>query len=308
MRMSIRNEMNYNFPRITMIKQLSIVCSSFQMAACTFYIDPVRLQTDAQTKKANMNLAFILLSKPALPKSDEVVRAFTLFAPREQRLRPGGTQTRTKSEKEILEFEVSSGETVFVALMSVPVPKGEAEDAVRFSVSAMGTGWKLPAHKAHLIVSMQSADSSSLTESLSCFTSLLAAVAKASSSVGVYWGNAGATHDPKFFISTAREQGIVPRIMIWTGVSVEREPDGRLSLLSLGMEQLKLPDLLLVAPKSTGNDALSTFFDFLGYVAERGKPIPEGDTVGRSPDERLPVKYVPSPIDASKKVWHVELK
>lgn len=55
------------------------------------------------------------------------------------------------------------------------------------------------------------------------------------------------------------------------------------------MEQLNLPDLLLVAPKSTGNDALATFFDLLGYVAELGKPLPEGDTVGRAADERLPV-------------------
>jgi Domain of unknown function (DUF4261) len=255
-----------------------------------------------------MNLAFILLSKPALPKSEEVVRAFALFAPREQRLRPGGTQNKTRSEKDILEFEVSSGGMAFVALMPAPVPKGEADDAVRFSVSAMGTGWKLPAHKAHLIVTLKSTDSPSMVATLSCFTSLLAAVAKASSAVGVYWGNAGATHDSEFFISTAREPGIIPRITLWTGVSLAREQDGRLSLLSLGMDQLNLPDLLLVAPKSTGNDALATFFDFLGYVAERGKPIPEGETVGRTADERLPVKYVTSPIDPSKKVWRVELK
>jgi hypothetical protein len=31
------------------------------------------------------------------------------------------------------------------------------------------------------------------------------------------------------------------------------------------------------------------FFDFLGYVAELGKPLPKGDTVGRTADERLPV-------------------
>jgi hypothetical protein len=49
-------------------------------------------------------------------------------------------------------------------------------------------------------------------------------------------------------------------------------------------------------------------FDLLGYVASIGKPLPDGDTVGRTADERLPVSYVPSPLDSSKKVWRVELK
>jgi len=303
-----RNEMRLNFTRTHMRKQRIKVVTSFVLAACLFCMAPGAKQADVQQKRTNMNLAFILLSKPSLPKSEDVVRAFALFAPKEQRLRLQGIQTKTPSQKEILQFEVSSGETAFVALMSVPVPKGEADDAARFSVSAIGTGRKIPAHKAHLIVSLQSTDSSSLVTSLSCFTSLLAAVAKTSSAVGVYWGAAGATHDAEFFISTAQEPGLVPRITLWTGVSVAREPDGRLSLLSLGMKQLNLPDLLLVVPKSAGNHALATFFDLLGYVAELGKPLPEGDTVGRTADERLPVHYVPSPLDSSKKVWRVELK
>ena len=75
------------------------------------------------------------------------------------------------------------------------------------------------------------------------------------------------------------------------------------------MKQLDLPDLLLVAPDSAANEALGTLFDLLGYVAERGEQLPDGDTVGRTADEHLAVHYVPSPIDPSKKVLApVELK
>jgi len=49
-------------------------------------------------------------------------------------------------------------------------------------------------------------------------------------------------------------------------------------------------------------------FDFLSYSAEFGKPLPEGDTIGRTEDERLPIHYVQSPIDPKVKVWRVELK
>jgi hypothetical protein len=122
-------------------------------------------------------------------------------------------------------------------------------------------------------------------------------------------GQRWATHDPAFFISVAQDPALASRIMLWTGVSIASEADGRLSLLSLGMQQLDPPDLLLVAAQSTGgNGALATFFDLLAYVAQRGKPLPEGDTVGRNAEERLPVRYVPSPLEPSKKVWRVELK
>lgn len=79
-------------------------------------------------------------------------------------------------------------------------------------------------------------------------------------------------------------------------------------MLSLGMKQLDLPELLLIAPKSSGNSALEPFFTFLSYVANRGEPVPEGDTIGRSETEKLRVQYVPSPLDRKTKVWRVEIK
>jgi hypothetical protein len=96
-------------------------------------------------------------------------------------------------------------------------------------------------------------------------------------------------------------------MMLWSGVSIARENNDRLSLLSLGMEQLNLPNLLLFAGEDSESDAIETMYDLLSYVAERGEPLPEGHTVGRSNDQRLPVRYVQSPVDSKRKVWRVEL-
>lgn len=257
-------------------------------------------------KGGNMRVAFVLLSEARLPKGEEVGRSFKSFAARGQDLQHVESKSGSKSESEILEFQIKPNGKVFVMLLPVAVPNGEADAAARYSLSSIGTDWKMPAHKAHLVVTCDS--SGTAVESLSTFTSVLAAVADASPTVGIYWGDAGATHDPKFFLTTARDADVVPRMMLWTGVSLAREGDGRLSLLSLGMKQLNLPDLLLIAPKSAGNSALETFFDLLSYVASRGKALPEGDTVGRTPNEKLPVRYVPSPLDPKRKVWRVELK
>jgi len=263
-------------------------------------------RTEVFAQQKNMRLAFVLLSEARLPKGEDVVRSFSAFHTNGQGVQVAASKTQPNADSEILEFELKPKGSAFVMLLPTAVPNGEADDAVRFSVSAMGTGWKLPEHKAHLIVTCDCGGPA--VESLSLLTSFLGAVVEASPAVGIYWGDASATHDPKFFLEAAREAGIESRIMLWTGVSVAREADGRLSLLSLGMKQFNLPDLLLIAPKSTGNSALEWFFNLLTYVVNLGRPLPEGDTIGRSATEKLPVHYVPSPLDHKTKVWRVEIK
>lgn len=254
-----------------------------------------------------INLAFVLLEEASLPEPSAVIQSFRDFEPQ------GGLEVveaeapHSPEAREVLSFSWRPGQLAYVALVPVPVPKGEADEGAKFSLGSIGTNWTLRPHGAHLVVTSTATLPSSRIDELSRFTSFLAAVARASNSLGIYWGSAGATHGTEFFTSVATEQDVLPRLMLWTGVSIARDGDNRLSLLSLGMRQLGLPDLLLTAPASSGSDALGTFFDFLSYLATRGEAIPDGDTLGRSSDERLEVRYVASPVDPAKKVWSVDL-
>jgi hypothetical protein len=268
-------------------------------------LGPFPALADTPKLKANtMKHAFVLLSAPALPKGEDVERAFASYAAKGQTLRLRPSKLK-KPDGETLEFDTAGGGYAVVALMPAPVPNHEPDEAARNSVSALGGRWKLPPHRAHLVVAQ---GGGSPLESLDALTSILAAVVEASPAVGVYWGNAGATHDPKFFRELAREHEASSRLPLWSGVSIAREADGRLSLLSLGMRQLELPDLLLVAPSGKANEALAVLYDLLAYVVSRGRPLPDGDTVGRTAAEKLPVHHVPSPVDPQVKVWRVELK
>ena len=260
----------------------------------------------AEAKQTRMNLAFVLLSDAKLPKGEAVERAFRAYAVKGQSLRylpdPRGKATRGKYP--VAAFETSVGRAM-VGLIPAPVPKGEADEAAHYSVSALDRKWKLPPHRAHLVVTLH-AQGDAMTR-ISLLTSILAAIAESSPAVGIYWGDAGATHDPKFFRDIAKERTTLSRLALWTGFSIAREGP-RLSLLSLGMKQFDLPDLLLVAPLAKSQDAIPFMFDLLGMAIEGGKPLPEGDTVGRTATEKLPVHYVPSPVDPKAKVWRVELK
>jgi len=257
----------------------------------------------ADGKGKTMSVALVLIADSKLPRGEAIQRAFPTYALEGQTLKvhPG---TKKRGDLAALELELD-GAMAFVALMPAPVPNHEADDAARFSISAFDGKWKLPPHKAHLVVTAEGKGDAMAR--LAAFTSLLAAVAEASSAVGIYCGGAGATHDPRFLREISHLRSAPERLMVWSGVSIARDGD-RYSLLSLGMNAFGLPDLLLVVPRAQADEAVQRLFDLLSYAIDRGAALPEGDTVGPSEKERWPVHYVPSPVDPRGKVWRVEVK
>jgi hypothetical protein len=125
--------------------------------------------------------------------------AFRDIAAPGESLRPQVDDGRSDARDRVSSFEFNTGERSFVALMPVAVPRGEADQAARFSLSSFRDHWTLPPHCAHLLVTLHSPTESPPKVRLSRLTSLLAAVTKVSPAVGVYWGDAGATHDPEFW-------------------------------------------------------------------------------------------------------------
>ncbi len=243
-------------------------------------------------------LSFVLLKTAQQVDPAAVVATFTTLFPDEPPL-----AHRPNARPDVLDFE--SGETSsVVTLLPGPVPNGEADEAASRSLSSFREGgFTVPPHHAHLLVVTLGEDTKSAA-GLARHTRLVAAVTRAAEAVAVYEGSAGATHEPDFYVDMVGE-ATYPS-MVWNGLSLLRTGE-QVELLSLGMKQLDLPDLLLVAPASEGNAALEFFFDLLAYIAGRGERIAEGHTVGRDADEKLVVHYVPSPIDEDVEVARVSM-
>lgn len=252
-----------------------------------------------------VNLAFVLLSKAQAPEADAVAQAFRAFAAPDETIQVQADGAADDPLDRGLSLELNTGEKSVVALIPGTVPGDEAEQGAQFSVASLAKDWQVPPYSAYLIVTFTASGKIPPVERVTRFTSILAAVTKASPAVAVYWGKAGATHESKFFTAAAADPDL--RMLIWSGLSVARDEDGRLSLLSTGMEQFELPNLLLLAGESSEGEALAFMYDLLGYVARRGEALPEGDTVGWTDDQRLPVRYVESPVDPHKRVFCIEL-
>ncbi len=244
-----------------------------------------------------MSVAFVLTPHAVLPDDGTLIDAYYRVAPNGHEVRSG-----ERSGDAVTTLVVERAGRAYVTATPAPVPGGEAERSAIFGVSTLGRAWT-PVHAAHFVVSVEAARLSRL-EQLLLLTKVAAAVADSTGAIGVYWAGGQATHPTEWFVDGARRLELPMRL--WCGVSVAADPH-RVQLLSLGMAQLGLPDLLLNAARIDGGPALDTFFDLLASLTHRGAPLEPGHNVGRAASVPIPVRYQPSPIDPSVQVWCVDL-
>jgi len=209
-------------------------------------------------------------------------------------------------EADALSFSIGERDALILMPIPAPIPDGEAETMAGQSISSLGTEWQLRTHEAHLIVTLQEEDNRATARRLLRFSRLIAGVVDGVDGVlGIYCGEAHATHDPDFFRDMAMDDSLLP-VHLWNGVSIAGNEE-RVSLLSLGMKQLGQPNLKLTGPRAEGSAILSYFFNLLEYVAKRGAPIAHGEAVGRSAEEKIVVRHEPSPVAEGESVWCVDL-
>lgn len=248
-----------------------------------------------------MRVSFVLLSEAVSLNGEAIARSHLDQSPDATRLVPeevgeGGILC--------LRLQDDSGD-VILAPVPAPIPTGEVESAATRSLANFSSEPGLAPHAAHVIVTFRDEAKRSPAAEAKLLAQVTAAVAQATGAVGVYWGMGHVAHPAAFFIDTVRELEFP--LPVLTGLSVARDSKG-LSFLSVGMDQFELPDVLLLADKAQGGGAIEFLFDLEGYALKRGKALPEGDTVGRTAEERFKVRYVPSPLDASVQVAQVDMR
>lgn len=258
-----------------------------------------------------MSLVSVLTATPSLPSRSALEAA----------ARELDVQLELKETPAGLTLAVN-GASVRVVAVPGPVPNAEADTSAFLSLSAVNGRWRLGRHAAHLALSLEgpmqakaggllgrlsgATREASQLERLSAFTKVVAAVSKAVDGLGVHWAAGPVTHAPDFFAQVAKEAPFP--LPLWLGVSLTPEPAGRTSVLSFGMQQLSLPDLLLSGPAAKDlPDTIDFFFSALATVAERGQPPEEGETIPRSLLSRPKVSYGSSPVDDAVRVWRLEL-
>ena len=248
-----------------------------------------------------MRVSFVLLAEAVPLDGEAIARSHLEHSPRATRLVPEETR---EDGITCLHLQDDSGD-VILAPIPMPIATGEVEAAAALSLASFSSMPGLAPHAAHVIVTFRDLARRSPAAEAQLLAEVTAAVAHVTGAVGVYWGMGHVAHPAAFFIDAVRELNLpLPAL---TGLSIARDGRG-LSILGVGMEQFGLPNMLVLADKAQGNEAMEFLLDMQGYVLKREKPLPDGDTVGRTAEERFQVSYVPSPTDASVQVVQVDMR
>ncbi|MCY1021133.1 DUF4261 domain-containing protein [Pyxidicoccus sp. MSG2] len=248
-----------------------------------------------------MRVSFVLLSMAVPLDGEAISRSHLELSSEATRLVPEETLEDGITS---LRLQDGSGD-VILAPVPVPIPTGEVEASAALSLASFASMPGLAPHAAHVIVTFRDEARRAPAAEALVLAQVTAAVAHATGAVGVYWGMGHVAHPAEFFIDAVRDLDLPLPALI--GLSIVRDGKG-LSVLSVGMEQFELPNMLVLADKAQGGEVIKFLFDMQGYVLKRGKALPDGDTVGRTAEERLRVRYVPSPTDASAQVVQVDMR
>jgi hypothetical protein len=132
-----------------------------------------------------------------------------------------------------------------------------------------------------------------------------AAVAKAHQALAVYDGAARATHSADFYLEQVQRDEVP--IAVISGISIANEDNDRLSVLTLGLRQFRISELLVEMSRADWDDGIHFVLNLATYVINRGQQIPDGDTVGYSDTQRLRVTYRTSPLERKEQVAFLAL-
>lgn len=245
----------------------------------------------------SIRTGFILASSPELPSSEAIIKAAADLGEPDLKALPDGND-------KVLSFEHSLG-SFFVSLMEFRHPDAAKMPEGPFTPTIE----EIEATSAHFITALGNGPGSLRKRDLT-IARLTGAVALANRSVAAMLGHGMTFHRTAMFISAILEAGDdgVP-IPGGIDVTISGEPDGRASILIHGMPRYGRQDLYVTA-KAT-EDSMKFAYEFAASIADwmlnTDEQVPDGDTVGRTAEERITVKRVPNPIDSKTMVIKLDL-
>lgn len=246
------------------------------------------------------DVAFVLLTAETAPDSGQVLAAARTY---------GVQLTPRDSGAGTLTFDLASGgnggQQFVVALVPAPHP-----DAPQAPVGVTSPAYAdIATSPAHLVVAATGLTGDA-RERDTTMAILTAAVLDCVSAVGAKLGHGLVFHRARLFADGARlaaqHRAPLP-VEIAIDVTAAQESATRMSFLTHGLMRYGREEFLVSCPIE-GKGALGFVLDMARWVlGDPSRQLPTGDTVGRTPDERLPIQRVPSPTGSGPAVIRLDL-
>lgn len=184
------------------------------------------------------------------------------------------------------------GETVAIGHMPVPVPSGDIEGTAEYTYDWPTAAEDLKGHKSHLIVSVMAGRKDPVTR-YRIFTSAVSSLLRTTDAVAVYQGGQSLLIEKEAYLDSAlmMSEDDLP-LTLWVYIGFIKADTGN-STYTYGLKNFGLPEMEIVDSEK----GLAEIGDFLcgmaHYLLVSGARFEDGQTCGRSADERIPIAVSP---------------
>lgn len=185
----------------------------------------------------------------------------------------------------VLIFSVG-GTMAAVSLVPAPVPGQEAEKNAANNYMWPSAVEIAKAHKAHLMVAVLGKDTP-LLERGKLFTKVVASCCKQETAMGVY--TSGTVFEPRFyeeFAAIMKEGGLPIFNWIWFGLY---QSETGVCCYTYGMKIFGKDEMEVVNADGEPSEVRDFLSDMVSYVLENDVTLHDGETIGFSEDQKLPI-------------------
>ena len=199
--------------------------------------------------------------------------------------------TNVEASKGALTFD-ADGASAAAMVMPAPIPNNELAGPAATSWLWPTATQDLAGYGAHIVVWASRA--ASHLAAFQTMTRVAATIVRATNALGVYMGGAGLVIKGDLFVEMAQELELP--VALWVDLRCMREPDGRSSLFTVGLNQLGLHEIEIPAANKACGDLRIWTMNLGAWLIESRPTINQGETVGLSQDERIRVDYADSMV------------
>jgi hypothetical protein len=244
----------------------------------------------AEKAGSNTPVAMVALNSPRLPESARILASLRERCPD---CPPPSDLTQKDNN---LVFHMGDSMAA-VSLIPAPIPWSDLE-------GPCATAWwwpeateRMKAHNSHVIVALMGGSGSPVERHI-LLSHLVSAVAANADAAGIYWGAGTIVHDPTAFQEQSAElspDNMAPHL--WVDMRLEQNGDGSFRYFTTGMESFGCLEIEIDRSRRPPQEILDFCYGIVSYVLTRGATIGDGETVGRSAEEKIKVRHKPSMWD-----------
>lgn len=260
---------------------------------------PVNPEEVAAAKATGPALAMILLETPTHDMAQLAERLKTAaIGP----ATPGNLELRGNT----ILFNLD-GELTAISLMPGPMPWSDLRGPCSTAWMWPEAEEKVSQHKGHLLLAMMKGQHTPIQRRL-LLTELVAALARETGVVGIFWPEGTLVHSPELF--TKLVAGLSPEtglpLWLWIDFRIAHKDDGSICLFTTGLKALGHLEIEAPEPKLDGQSLRELAFNIAHYLLENGPVLKDGNTLGISETTKLRVHHRPSMVKRAETVIQLE--